>query len=146
MFDIGWSELLIFVVVTLIFVGPKELPVMMRTVGRYVGMLRRQAEEFRGHFDAAIEEAELDTVQSELNSVGEGVKQSLDDGVAQLNKDISVQEGAPRATTGNGTTEPASEEAAPQEPRAEEQAVQEPAIPETQEEPLSVAPTKADAS
>lgn len=79
MFDVGWSELLIFAVVTLIFVGPKELPVLMRTVGRYVGVLRRQADEFRSHFDAAMQEAELDQMGSELESVGKGLHQSLGD-------------------------------------------------------------------
>ncbi len=41
MFDISWSELLILGIVTLVFVGPKELPVFLRTLGRYAGTVRR---------------------------------------------------------------------------------------------------------
>ena len=52
MFEIGWSELLILAIVTLIFVGPKELPVFLRTLGRYAGSIKRQAAEFRSQFDA----------------------------------------------------------------------------------------------
>ena len=37
MFDMGWSELLLIGIVSLIVVGPKELPVLFRNVGRFVG-------------------------------------------------------------------------------------------------------------
>ena len=47
MFEISWSELLILAVVTLLFVGPKDLPIFLRTIGRYAGAPRRQAAEFR---------------------------------------------------------------------------------------------------
>ncbi|MEL6872331.1 MAG: Sec-independent protein translocase protein TatB, partial [Pseudomonadota bacterium] len=47
MLDIGWTELLVIGVVALLVVGPKELPGLLRTIGRYVGMIRRQANEFR---------------------------------------------------------------------------------------------------
>ncbi len=69
MFEIGWSELLILAVVTLLFVGPKELPVFLRTIGRYAGVLRRHASEFRAQFDAAMREAELDAMKEEMQKM-----------------------------------------------------------------------------
>ncbi len=69
MFEISWSELLILAVVTLLFVGPKELPVFLRTIGRYAGTVRRHATEFRAQFDAAMREAELDTMKKEMESM-----------------------------------------------------------------------------
>ncbi len=60
MFEISWSELLILAIVTLVFVGPKELPVFLRTLGRYAGVVRRHANEFKAQFDAAMREAELE--------------------------------------------------------------------------------------
>ncbi len=78
MFDVSWSELLILGLVTLIFVGPKELPRFLGTLGRYAGMVRRHANEFRSVFEQAMREAELDQIQKEIRSVGEGVKTSLD--------------------------------------------------------------------
>jgi sec-independent protein translocase protein TatB len=62
----------------LIFVGPKELPRFLGTLGRYAGMVRRQANEFRSVFEQAMREAELDQIQKEIRSVSEGVKTSLD--------------------------------------------------------------------
>ena len=69
MFEISWSELLILAVVTLLFVGPKELPVFLRTIGRYAGTVRRHASEFRAQFDQAMREAELDSMKKEMESM-----------------------------------------------------------------------------
>ena len=69
MLEISWSELLILAVVTLLFVGPKELPVFLRTIGRYAGMARRQAAEFKSHFDAAMREAEFAQMKEEMDKM-----------------------------------------------------------------------------
>jgi len=59
MFDIGWGELLLIGVVALIVIGPKELPGALRTLGQWMGKLRRMASEFQGQFQEAMREAEL---------------------------------------------------------------------------------------
>jgi sec-independent protein translocase protein TatB len=69
MFEISWSELLILGIVTLVFVGPKELPVFLRTLGRYAGMVRRHANEFKAQFDAAMREAELESMRKEVEQM-----------------------------------------------------------------------------
>jgi sec-independent protein translocase protein TatB len=79
MFDISWSELLILGLVTLIFVGPKELPRFLGQLGKYAGVVRRQANEFRAVFEQAMREAEIDQIQKDVRSVSDGVKASLDD-------------------------------------------------------------------
>ena len=57
MFDITSSKLLILAIVALIVVGPKDLPILLRTIGKYLGIIRRHAAEFRGQFDEAMREA-----------------------------------------------------------------------------------------
>ena len=69
MFEISWSELLILAVVVLIFVGPKDLPVFFNTLGKYAGALRRQANEFKRHFEDAMREAEMDNLRKELDGM-----------------------------------------------------------------------------
>ena len=59
MFDIGWMELLLIGVVALIVVGPKELPVLFRTVGRYMGKARGMAREFQRSMEQAADESGL---------------------------------------------------------------------------------------
>ena len=51
MFDIAWSELLLIAVIALIFIGPKELPQVLHTLGRRVAKLRRSADDFRRQFE-----------------------------------------------------------------------------------------------
>ena len=47
MFDLGWMELLIIGVVALIVVGPKDLPIMFKTVGIFVGKAKKWPVSFR---------------------------------------------------------------------------------------------------
>lgn len=86
MFDVSWSELLILGLVTLIFVGPKELPRFLGTLGRYAGIVRRQANEFRAVFDQAMREAEMDQLKKEVQAVSDGVKSSLNDAARSVNE------------------------------------------------------------
>ncbi len=89
MFDLGWSEFLIIGIVTLLVVGPKELPGFMRTLGRYLGLIKRQASEFRAQFDEAIRESELDQLRDEVTGLRTGVEESLRETKAQITKEIS---------------------------------------------------------
>ena len=50
MFDISWGELLVIGMVALIVIGPKELPGVLRTIGQWMGKIRRMASEFQGQF------------------------------------------------------------------------------------------------
>jgi sec-independent protein translocase protein TatB len=57
MFDLGWGELLIIGIVALIVVGPKDLPGMFRTLGRFTGKVKRMARDFQRAMDEAADEA-----------------------------------------------------------------------------------------
>ncbi|MEX6724220.1 Sec-independent protein translocase protein TatB [Parapedomonas caeni] len=59
MFDIAPSELLLVGLVALIVVGPKDLPRLMRTIGKWVSHGRGLAMQFRAGFDQMMREAEL---------------------------------------------------------------------------------------
>ncbi len=72
MLDIGWMELMVVGVVALLVVGPKELPGLLRTIGRYLGMAKRQAEQFRAQFDEAIRETEFEDLRREMDDIRSG--------------------------------------------------------------------------
>lgn len=69
MFDIGWSEILVIVIITILVVGPKELPSLLRTVGKTIGNVRRMAGDFQNQFNDALREAELDDVKNAISDV-----------------------------------------------------------------------------
>jgi sec-independent protein translocase protein TatB len=69
MFDIGWSELLLIGIVTLIVIGPKELPGALRTMGQWMTKVRRMASEFQNQFQDAIREAELSELKKEVDEM-----------------------------------------------------------------------------
>jgi len=59
MFDIGGLELLILGVVAIIVVGPKDLPGLLRRVGKMVAKARNMASEFKSHFDDIADQEEF---------------------------------------------------------------------------------------
>ena len=63
MFDIGPTELLLIVVVAVIAIGPKELPGALRSVGKWIGQMRRVSAHFRTGLDAMIREAEMQELE-----------------------------------------------------------------------------------
>ncbi|MFD0917900.1 Sec-independent protein translocase protein TatB [Pseudahrensia aquimaris] len=69
MFDIGWTEMLVVGIIAIIFVGPKELPGMLRTFGQAIRKIRGMAGEFQGQFNEALKEAELDGLKDTINDV-----------------------------------------------------------------------------
>ncbi len=75
MFDIGWSELLVIGVVALIAIGPKELPGVLRSVGHWMGKIRRMASEFQGQFNEAMREAEMSDLKKHADDLNDVTKQ-----------------------------------------------------------------------
>ncbi|MCB1495334.1 MAG: twin-arginine translocase subunit TatB [Bauldia sp.] len=70
MLDLGWTELLLVVVVAIVVIGPKELPRTLRAVGQWTGKARRMAGDFQRQFNEAIREAELDDVKKSVADLG----------------------------------------------------------------------------
>ena len=71
MFDIGWGELVVIGVVALIAIGPKELPTVLRTVGQWMGKIRRMATEFQGQFQEAMREAEMADLKKQADELAQ---------------------------------------------------------------------------
>jgi sec-independent protein translocase protein TatB len=69
MFDIGWSEMLVIAIVVVIFIGPKELPAVLREVGRWVRKVQGMAAEFRGHVDEMVRDSELAELRQQVEQL-----------------------------------------------------------------------------
>lgn len=63
MFDIGAAELLVIAIVAILVIGPKDMPLAMRTAGRWIGQIRRVSSHFRAGIDAMVREAEMEEME-----------------------------------------------------------------------------------
>jgi sec-independent protein translocase protein TatB len=65
---IGWAELVMIGVVALIVIGPKDLPEMFRTLGRFTAKLRSMSREFQRAMEQAANESGVKDVAKDLKS------------------------------------------------------------------------------
>ena len=73
MFGVDSMELLLVAVLALLFIGPKELPTAMRTVGHWVGKVRGMARHFTSGFEAMVREAELEEMERKWREENERI-------------------------------------------------------------------------
>jgi len=117
MFGIDSPELLVIAIVALVVIGPKELPGMLRSWGKWMAQMRGMASEFRGHVDEMVRQADLDDVKKQLTA-SQGldlqaldptreIKSALQEGMAEGEKAMAEA----RAKLDNPLVEP---ESAPQ--------------------------------
>ena len=127
MFDIGWSEFVVIGVVALIAIGPKELPGVLRTVGQWMGKMRRMASEFQGQFQEAMREAEMADLKKQVDDMTSAATELTNyNPMESVQKDIdSIVSG----TTSSPST-PAAESTATVSPEAAAQSTPAPVAPD----------------
>src|ERR1700722_16544840 len=74
MFDLDAGKLIVFGIVALAVIPPKDLPRVLRTVGKYVGQMRRMASDFQGQIMDAMKEMELESVKKEIKEINQAAK------------------------------------------------------------------------
>src|SRR6266700_2900517 len=148
MFDFSWSELLLIGVVALIFIGPKELPGVLRTLGQWMTKVRRMAGDFQNQFQDAMREAELADLKKEVDDMAaQAASYSNFDPLAEVRKDMqNAQQEVESALAGTTAGEPAASEpaaAAPPAPDAAPPAIVPPSLPEAPAAEPDMAPRES---
>lgn len=88
--SIGFPEMLVIVLLAIIFVGPKDLPQLMRTIGQWMARIRAMGNEFKSAFDDMGVDDEVAAIRreiEEMKSLG-NIAPELDDEMRALNDDI----------------------------------------------------------
>src|SRR5947208_2296856 len=73
MFGVDSSELAVVAILALIFIGPKDLPKVMRTVGYWVGRVRGMARHFTSGIENMVREAELEEMEKKWREENERI-------------------------------------------------------------------------
>ena len=83
------SKLVVVGIIALIFIGPKELPRVLRQVGQFIGKMRRMAAEFQGQFMDAMKEADVADLKQDFAKLHETTKAGFDfNPIANIKNDI----------------------------------------------------------
>jgi sec-independent protein translocase protein TatB len=90
MFDIGWSELVVIGVVALIAIGPKELPGVLRSLGTWMGKVRRMASEFQDQFREAMREAEVADLKKQFDEASASATSAFTKPLETAQKDVEA--------------------------------------------------------
>ena len=145
MLDIGWSEMAIIAVVALFVIGPRELPKVLRTLGRYAGKIKAVAREFQDSIDEAVRESELDEVKKQIESAGrtdftKKVADTIDpdNKIGKAMDFTEITRGAKKADEPKPADTPEGAEAAAKSANGAQTA--EPAAPETSTQPTQATP------
>jgi sec-independent protein translocase protein TatB len=117
MLDIGWTELLVIGVVALIVVGPKDLPMMFRALGRFTGRMRGMARDFQRAMDDAARETGVRDMANDIRKAASPMSSGMDRLNAAADRfekwDPLKGGSAPRPPGGTAGTPAASAGAAP---------------------------------
>lgn len=76
MLGLGWTEMLVIGVVALIVIGPKDLPVVMGRLGKFMGQIRRMGNEFQREINRTTG---LDEVRNLRNSITSPLKKTAEE-------------------------------------------------------------------
>jgi len=106
MFELDWGKLVIIGIVALIAIGPKELPAVLRTLGQWMGKIKRMANEFQGQFQEALREAEMADLKKHADDLQSSVTE-----LTKFDPMADAQKAVERAAEGAG--EPAMPAAEP---------------------------------
>lgn len=67
--SLGFQEIVLLGIIALVVVGPKDLPLLLRKLGKWTAKLRGMAQEFRTGFDELARQAELDELRKEVDAL-----------------------------------------------------------------------------
>ncbi|HEY1244215.1 MAG TPA: Sec-independent protein translocase protein TatB [Hyphomicrobiaceae bacterium] len=115
MFDITSSKLFLLAIVALLIIGPKDFPVLLRTIGKYMGIIRGHAREFRAQFDEAMRETELAQLKKDMENIAQETEASLNATGREVEQTLSDAGRTMEASLDNPVDNPVENPLAPAE-------------------------------
>jgi len=66
MLDLGWQELMFITLIAIIVVGPKDFPMVIRSLSRWVFKTRNIVKDFQHSLEESIKETGVNEITKEL--------------------------------------------------------------------------------
>ena len=92
MFDIGWQEIIILMLIALIVVGPKDLPRIVKTAGQWMGKARGYARDFQRTIEEAADATEIDSIKKEIDEANRELataRRDVAEGADAMQRDVN---------------------------------------------------------
>lgn len=77
MFDLGWMEMAIIAVITLMIVGPKDMPKVVKGVTEGIGKMKALSREFRYGLDDLAKEANIEKLKEDIDKVADAATREM---------------------------------------------------------------------
>ena len=90
MFDMGFTEMMLIGIVALIVIGPERLPGVARTVGKYVGRLKRFMTSVKADVEQELRADELREILSQQQKELDSLKDTISEAGRDIEKQTSV--------------------------------------------------------
>ena len=84
MLDIGWPELLVIAVITILVVGPHEIPRVLKTIRSIIHKIRNLSHEFTKQIDDVVREADIEDYKKQAMDIADNRASAID----YVNKNI----------------------------------------------------------
>ena len=107
MFDLSWSHMGIFALAAIILVPTKDLPALLRNIGRYVGDAKRMARDFRVQVDDALKETELADIKKSFENEVKGIETSAS--MAETERSFNATMTSAMQPAASGAAKPAGQ-------------------------------------
>lgn len=90
MFDIGFSELLVIMIVALVVIGPEKLPKVARTLGHLFGRAQRYLEDVKSDISRELELDELNKLRAKIAQEASSVESQMTSTVYDAQHEIEA--------------------------------------------------------
>ena len=91
MFSLGWMEISIILIITIVIVGPKEIPTVIKFIKKLTSNLRNVSKEFSSTIDEITHIQEVKDIKKEILEIKEAVIKEgkvLDEFIEKNNEEI----------------------------------------------------------
>jgi sec-independent protein translocase protein TatB len=103
---LGWGEIALIAALVLVFVGPADLPKLLRFLGRSYGKLRRASDDLRRTFTLEVDKVDAEARAEEIQRRREALLARRKEEAERIKRDGGAFPRAERSATPTPSTEP----------------------------------------